>query len=166
MPLTSLPDVNGAASFVVENIHTDLVAEINIASAIPTCEHAPVTFASCTPENAVTTPHEAIVFDYGSNILPLPSPCSRQLRLHYKLRARILSRDAEVRASCRSLREVIDGTLPGCREVTTSGSSDGSMAKCLSSLYRCASISPSEIGRWPREIGLPRIRNSSGIWQM
>src|ERR1700733_15273972 len=112
MPLTRLPDINRAASFVVENIHTNLVAEINIASAIPTCEHASVTFAACTPENAVATPHEAIVFDYGSNILPLPSRCTRQFRLHYKLCARILLRATLAQTLCMSYRDVMGGTLP------------------------------------------------------
>jgi hypothetical protein len=63
MTLTGLSNIDRIASFVIENVHADLVTEINHSPAAPTFENASVT--SAAPENLVSPPHESVVLDYG-----------------------------------------------------------------------------------------------------
>jgi hypothetical protein len=79
MALARLSDIYGAAAFVVENIHADLLAEINNSTTAPTFQQPLI--APSTPENAVATPHQSVVLYYSLDALFLSSPHNSFLRV-------------------------------------------------------------------------------------
>jgi len=66
--LASLADIDGPPSFIVEDIHANLISKINDLSASSAFERA-LTISS-SPEDGIATPHDAVILDYGPDALP------------------------------------------------------------------------------------------------